>query len=776
MHDGSLRVLVFCTALALCAALGTAALAPPPPLPADAPAEAFSATRAAQLLEWIAPGPHPIGSPANAAVRDRLVVELSALGFAVEVQRGPVANRYGQRPAASYAIVEDIVARKPGREGGPALVLMSHYDARWHAPGAADAGIGVATILEAVRALGRTPLARDLMVVLTDGEEVGLLGAQRWVDALPERADVGLVLNFEARGSSGPAFMFETSPGNGALIAAAGASLSRVTAQSLGYEVYQRMPNDTDFSVVKAAGIQGLNFAPIGTLFDYHSPTDVPANLDRGTLQQMGDYAVALSRRFGAEPLPLAPAEDVVFFDLLGRKLVSFPILVAQALVGACVLLYALLAWRLRRRGELDGGGVARAALWLGVTIALVAIAGTTGAAFLAAADARWWAAVARMGGNATAWGLIGAGIAIAVAGRAARGFDWRGRMQLAPVGWWTLGLLGLLPWLLAAVAASFAASTASTSFSLPLALALLGHHAALSSAPRARVALVALLLGAAWGWCAGAQLVWLFHQALGYASPWITALVAMLLIGLALPALAQGAADESPRAAAQRGAALAAPLAAGLVLLFALAASPPWSARFPRPVDAFAIADHDAGQVLFASGDAVRDAWQLGLVPETASLGSMARIAPGASAPLWTAPARGAALDAPPAYEPQPCAGGCQEHGGRFRPPPGALAGSLWLRSDAAFTRIAIDGRTLALPKPNSAGWTRVRWFALPPEGVMLELDLARAAEVELVSVSLVPGFPKPFAAVPAARLPATMPPHYGYGDTTVVLKRFEL
>lgn len=759
--------LAFALCAAVCAALGLAGLTPPAPLPADAPVERFSAARAHQQQAVIARQAHPIGSAANAAVRDHLVAELTALGFAVEVDRGPIVSRYGKRPASVFAFVENVVARKPGREGGPALVLMSHYDGRWHAPGAGDAGSGVATILETVRALGHTPLARDLMVVLTDGEEVGLLGAQRWVATLPELADIGLLLNFEARGSNGPAFLFETSPGNGALIAAVGASVARPTALSLGYEVYQRMPNDTDFSVTKAAGIQGLNFAPVGNLFDYHSPTDTPANYDLATLQQQGEYAVALARRFGAGALPLAPRDDVVFFDLFGRVLVHFPIWLSHLLTLGAAALFGALAWRLRRRGELTGGDLARAGGWTIAMFGAVIAFGMVGAAWIDSSEQRWWASVARMGPNAFGWVLVGAGAAWVGAALATRGVAF-GRLRFRAIGWWALAVAGVLPWLLAALAASWAAPTAAYTFTLPLVFALLGHHIALGMRPAA--AERALLGGAVWGWTTGAALVWLLHQALGYASPTLTAVVAMLLALLALPALR--------RLADRHRGLLAAPLVAGLVLLLALAATPPWSERLPRPLDTFALADHDAGVVRFASSDPDRDSWQLGLVPESAEVTTLAVLAPGNQTPLWTAPAAGAALGAPPQLDARISAatGSTQLKGGRFVPPPGALAGSIWIKSDAALTRVALAGQTLALPAPNAAGWRRLRWYALPAAGVTLELEFDRDAPVELFTASLVPGFPAPFAALPLARLPATMPAHYSLGDATAVLKRFEL
>ena len=104
------------------------------------------------------------------------------------------------------------MARVRGTASTGAVLLAAHYDSAPEAPGAADDGAGVAAILEAVRALRHhPPLRNDLIVVFTDGEEKGLLGARlfvrdhRWVE------DVALVLDFEARGNTGPSILFETS-------------------------------------------------------------------------------------------------------------------------------------------------------------------------------------------------------------------------------------------------------------------------------------------------------------------------------------------------------------------------------------------------------------------------------------------------------------------------------------------------------------------------------------------------------------------------------------
>src|SRR5258706_7442827 len=119
-------------------------------------------------------------------------------------------------------------------------------------------------MLETLRALKSSPtLSNDVIALFSDGEEIGSLGAKAFVYQHPWAKDVGVVLNFEARGSSGPAIMFETSDKNGWLIKEVAKAAPRPAAHSLAPAIYQLLPNRTDFTVFKEAGFAGLNFAYI---------------------------------------------------------------------------------------------------------------------------------------------------------------------------------------------------------------------------------------------------------------------------------------------------------------------------------------------------------------------------------------------------------------------------------------------------------------------------------------------------------------------------------
>jgi hypothetical protein len=70
---------------------------------------------------------------------------------------------------------------------------------------------------------------------------------------------------------------------------------------SIYYTLYQRLPNDTDLTVFKRAGLAGVNFAFVGAPLRYHTPRDDLAHLDSGSLQHHGDHALAMVRALASE-------------------------------------------------------------------------------------------------------------------------------------------------------------------------------------------------------------------------------------------------------------------------------------------------------------------------------------------------------------------------------------------------------------------------------------------------------------------------------------------
>lgn len=348
------------------AAQGLRGLGTPRPRSAGAPEAAFSAQRAMRHVCRVAARPHPVGSPAADDVRAYLLAELKELGFETEVQEavsradlGPTP--YGPRYRAA-ARVRNVIGRLPGTVGGAAVLLMTHYDSVPQGPGASDAGVPVAALLEALRAFLPAPEPlNDLLVVFTDGEEAGTLGGRAFFDEHPLAATVRVVLNFEARGTDGPVLMFESGHGNGPLVDALARTGVPVVASSLFDAVYRRMDNATDFSHAKERGLPGLNFAHVGGFARYHGPHDDVRHVDPAALQQHGELALGLLRELASADLARLGGSDAVFFPAGRGRLARVPAGAVWPATAAALLLWAGGTRRAGRRGAFTPGSWGRA-------------------------------------------------------------------------------------------------------------------------------------------------------------------------------------------------------------------------------------------------------------------------------------------------------------------------------------------------------------------------------------------------------------------------------
>ena len=345
---------------------------PPAPGADNLPNDAFSSERAMVHLRRIAAEPHPTGSEASARVRAYLLAEFRKLDIPVEVQTA--ASLSERRGILMAAEVHNVVARLQGSVPGKAVLLMCHYDSVSGAPGAADDGHAVAAMLETARALKAAPeLRNDIIFLITDGEEMGLLGARAFLDQNPLARDVAVVYNMEGRGTGGAALVFETSGQNGWLIRQFADAAPYPTASSLGNEVYRRLPNDTDYSVFRRNGTPGLNSAFIEGLPFYHTPQDAVGRFDEGSLQQQGANLLAMAEQFGSLVLDDLEAPNSVYFSPWRTLLVHYPETYALGLSGFGVgllvvfILFAL-RWKRITFGKLVGG--------VTVYMALIALCG----------------------------------------------------------------------------------------------------------------------------------------------------------------------------------------------------------------------------------------------------------------------------------------------------------------------------------------------------------------------------------------------------------------
>ncbi len=354
---------------------------------------------ATSILNRVAAEPHPAGSAANDRVRAFLRGELESLGYRVEEQRGTLPHwRFRDQTVP----IGNLVATLDGTAGtGRALMLVAHFDSRpGPSRGAGDDAAGVAAVMEAARQLAADRPANDVVVLLTDAEEAGLLGARLWAQrTAPDFMGVAAVVNVEGRGSRGPSVLFETGRGDARLVALYAQTSPHPVASSLGPAVYRLMPNATDFTVFRfqpgdlpehierdlpklAVNLPGLNFAFVGGYEHYHQPGDVPANLSRATLLHGVAQTVGLGRAIANADLSRIRSDtDATFFDVLSLGVVRYgqpwrwAVLAGMGTIGLAGLIAG--ARRTGRRGW--GGWIGGAAWVIGWLVASVAWAQVLG-------------------------------------------------------------------------------------------------------------------------------------------------------------------------------------------------------------------------------------------------------------------------------------------------------------------------------------------------------------------------------------------------------------
>jgi peptidase M28-like protein len=341
-----------------------------PQLRAQPKAGEFDARRAKARLAVILGDqrPHPADTAGDDQVRARLTDQLEHLGLKPIVRDQLACNELYKARGVTCARVRNVIAVL-GPASGKAVLVNAHYDSVPVGPGAADDGIGVATLLEVAANLKDQPLKRPVILLFNEGEELGLIGARAFL-ADPLSRNVDSLINLEARGVRGPVNMFETSHPNGAPIAVFAAAVKHPTANSLSTDVYRLLPNYTDVNSFSERGWLTLNLAPIGNETRYHSPGDDVAALDLRTLQHMGDQTLTLTQAL-ANGTP-KPSGDRIFMDVVGKSLITMP------LAGGVILLVALLfglggiAWT---RGEmLRGVSLVIGTLLLSAALSFVAL------------------------------------------------------------------------------------------------------------------------------------------------------------------------------------------------------------------------------------------------------------------------------------------------------------------------------------------------------------------------------------------------------------------
>lgn len=761
----------------------------PARIDADPAADAFSAARAFVDIEELARAPHPTGSPESDRVIARIAERLASLGLEVEVQESVVlgdAGLPGRRATAlppgsvEGARVRNVVARRPGvapRPGRDAILLCAHHDSRPMAPGAGDDISGVATILEVLRALSHgEPLERDIVVLVSDAEELGLWGARAFVSEHPLARSAAVALNLEARGARGASRMFETSAGNERWIERLDAATGAIAADSLSAAIYRAMPRDTDLTVLRRGGIAGYNFAFIGGVAHYHTALDRVETLDPRSVEEQGRHALSLVRELGRGPLPAPTIDDAVFFPL-GPELFRLSGAASRALAAGAFAAAAAALVVLIRRGALRPPRALRAAAgWLAVLL----IASAT--AFVAArileasfsADEMRPTRLEARGGRALLALLLIAAAAIAAGWRALR------RTGHAPV---ELAAGALLLWGAFALALEAYLPGAGYLGSLPLAggalalLALDGERDPRDGAAAGRGPPLLALAGAA-------PFLALWPGVLAGIAAAFGAGIApaiALLAALPLPLLAPFLAALAPAALARRAATL---LAAAAALALALCAfTLRHDAEHPRAGSVHYDLDATRGIARWVSADPRPGEWERQFLGDLPDRGVWEAEAFGAPPPgVWMRAAPTIELDPPrvsleesedpgshPADAPGTAAAPSSPRLLGTRVPPGTARLDLVIEG-APLRDVSLrapDGRFL----PVGDLLAHLRLHA-PPERVELRLGADPAAPLALRATAMIYGRPEPPGATQRPRAAHEVD---AMGERTTITVRFE-
>lgn len=783
-------------------ALGAWSLRTPAPLPAAAPADVFSAERAMADVAAIAQAPHPTGSAQIARVRDHLLARMGELGLEISVRPDEGFHANGQDGRSlTVASVQNLIGVLPGTDRDlPAVLVMSHYDSVPNSPGAADDAAGVAAALEMARALKASgPHRRDVIFLFTDAEEPGLLGAEAFFARAPMLERVGLVVNLEARGDAGRAAMFQTGPGNGALMSVFARAAKGPSANSLASAVYERMPNDTDFTHAARRGLPGLNLAFIDDQLAYHTPLARPDHLERGSLQHVGDQALPTIRALAdAAELP-AKTENAIYSDVLGLFMVSYPPVVGWALLGLAALLILFTAWRTLSLGAASGWEIARGAaglLLLATTAALVLhLAGRAlmiqdlqryygllidfdhllwGAGLLAVASGLAVATAQARGAGRVIPGVValalggacslaggfdpvglGLGVAAAVLAVLALGF------RTEALGAWIGGLIVLL---VLATAAQVLAPGATVMLTWPLLVAALGaalvigvggtRDKRVALALTVVIGLLAVLCLAqltAWG-------AWTF-AGVGLTEPAILALFAML----AAPALSPLAHDFAATRWAWRAAGVLALAGTGLIVSAALATG---DAQRPAATRALHVADLSTGKAWRVADLPRLDAWTKAALPDDGGSTPTRQALP----PFWREPVWMSETRLAPVPAPQLVLDRVEDRLlVRLIPAKGAEQVSIRLRPSGPLSQPRLNGRLIDL-RMAPGQWSNLTYHAPDPNGVTLSFTTAGGGALEVAALEYHDGWPA-LAKAPPPKPPGLMA--FGMSDKTAVLVR---
>ncbi|MCL6580311.1 MAG: Zn-dependent exopeptidase M28 [Firmicutes bacterium] len=321
------------------------------------------------------------GSEDKADAAQWLVDQLVSLGYDPQVQAF-TAWVGGQRRHD----LTNVWAVRRGRSA-ETIVVHAHYDIpEFVREGACDDASGVGAVLELARVFAAETPNRTLVFAFLDGSEYGLTGAEAFVSrsppATPLVAAVGLdflgpgrlsAVSVECVGT----LKGYTPPWLRSVAAAAADGLSRAWTPDPLSEWAERSVSfaQTDTGRFLSHGVPAVNLAGVPEDVRrawslWHTPDDVAANLDAGSLETWGRVAERVIRSLDErESIPAKGADaSMVYLGLGdGTYLAGWALRAGQLLVFAPLWGVVAVGWVRRRRSLLPtlrilGGEARRAA------------------------------------------------------------------------------------------------------------------------------------------------------------------------------------------------------------------------------------------------------------------------------------------------------------------------------------------------------------------------------------------------------------------------------
>lgn len=332
-------------------------------------------------------GPRPQDTDASRAAADWIERRARENGLAIErmpVGRvvSPEIRVFGRvvAPRVEQTVTDaNLVVHIPGRAGGPAILIMGHYDSMPTTPGAVDNAVAVALLLELGRALQAAPPARPVILAWTAAEERRLAGAHGLARDLGRQ--VGLAISIDLLGAADDVSLNGLSARMGQdwlgwLAAAARDSDTDIHAPVPHRLVSRFIPQAerSDHGAFTERGIPALHIFSRGDqriYLDYHASGDTVDRVAWPAVDRAGRFLLAITRRSGSLPQAGGPAG--MWLPLPGGpRVISTALLVALELALIAAALSGLVPlWRRRARG----GPRVGVALGIASSLAIYAVA-----------------------------------------------------------------------------------------------------------------------------------------------------------------------------------------------------------------------------------------------------------------------------------------------------------------------------------------------------------------------------------------------------------------